>query len=64
MKNNLQKIRWEKELSQQSLAMKSGVSKSTICKIENGIIRNPSIEICYKLSRALEVDISVLFIPD
>jgi DNA-binding XRE family transcriptional regulator len=64
MKNNLQALRWEKGLSQQSLSLKSGVSKSTICKIENDVVCNPSIDIGYKLSKALNIDITNLFIPD
>lgn len=61
MKNRLSEIRWRKGWSQAALARRSGVAKTTICEIENGNISNPSVEIAYKLSKALNVDVWEIF---
>lgn len=61
MKNRLQELRWKKGWSQQKLADRSNVSKSTIGGIENGKIKNPTIETAYRLSKALKVDILDIF---
>lgn len=61
MKNNLKEIRWRKGWSQATLAMKSGVSRSTICEIENGKNQHPSIDIAYKLHKALNMDVWEIF---
>ena len=61
MENRLQELRWKKGWSQQQLANKSKVSKSTIGEIENGKIKNPTNETVYQLSIALEVDILDIF---
>lgn len=52
---NLQKLRLEKELTQQQLADKCGVVRQTISEIENG--RNkPSVELAKKLGEILEIE--------
>ena len=52
---NLQKVRTEKGLTQQTLADKCGVVRQTISEIENG--RNkPSVELAKKLGEILEID--------
>ena len=56
----LRKARLEKELSLRELSEKSGVSKSTISKIETGT-RNPSAYVADKLARVLECDAGNLF---
>ena len=61
MENNIQYYRWKKGWSQEQLAKKSGVSRSTICKLENQQIRNPALEMAFKLADALEVDVRKLF---
>lgn len=61
MKNRLQEIRWRKGWSQEILAQKVGVAKSTICDIENGNTKHPSIDIAYKLQQVLEVDVWEIF---
>lgn len=43
------------------LARRAGVARSTICEIENGNIVNPTIEVAYKLSKALNVDVWEIF---
>lgn len=61
MRNNLQKLRWEKGWSQQKLARKSGVKQQTISVIENNQACNPSIRTALKLARALKVPVDKIF---
>ncbi len=61
MENRLQELRWKKGWSQQQLAQKSKVARSTIGGIENGKIKNPTIETVYRLSMALNADILDIF---
>lgn len=61
MKNHLQEVRWKKGWSQQQLSNYSGVSISTISKIENGETKNPAIDIAYKLCKSLDCNIWDLF---
>lgn len=61
MENRLQVLRWERNLSQQELADKSGVSKSTIGGIENGRVKNPSVKNAVYLAKALGVDVTDIF---
>jgi len=63
MTNNLQQLRWIRSWSQEMLAIKSGVSRSLISKLENREITNPSIDTAYKLSKALDVDVWDIFKP-
>lgn len=61
MKNRLADVRIRKGWSEAQLARKAGVSKSTICAIENGVTRNPSICVAYKLCKALKTDVWEIF---
>lgn len=61
MRNRLQEIRWEKGWSIEQLARESGVSKTTICTIENKKNVNPSVEVAFRLADALRVDVRDLF---
>lgn len=56
----LEKVRLEKNLSISELARISGVSKSHIHNIENGL-RHPTIPAMCKLAIALNVPCSALF---
>lgn len=47
--NNLTKIRDNKRLSQDDLAYLSGISRRSISRIENGLIKEPSIDTLLKL---------------
>ena len=60
MKNNLQKIRWEKILSQNTLAQKSGVPQSVISSVENGLTI-PNLITALRLSKALGVAVEDIF---
>lgn len=61
MKNKLSEIRWRKGWSQAALARRSGVAKSTICEIENGNITNPSLEVAFKICKALNLKVEDVF---
>lgn len=61
MENNLQKIRWERDLTEEQLSLKSGVSRSTICQIENKVVVNPTTETSCRLARALGIDVLDLY---
>ena len=59
----LQYMRQRRGLSQAELAKKADVSQSTIAQIESGR-KNPSVDTLEQLSRALDVEIAVLFAAD
>ena len=61
MKNNLQKIRWDKNWTQQQLSRISHVPQSVISDIENGLKENPSVFIAIRLARALSVTVEDIF---
>lgn len=60
MKNNLQKIRWGKNLSQNKLAQKSGVPQSVISSVENGLTI-PNLITALRLAKALGVAVEDIF---
>lgn len=61
MKNKKMKIaRIEKDLSQEQLADKIGVTRQTISMIEAGKF-NPSLQLCISICRALDKTLNYLF---
>lgn len=54
-KNNLNKIRKEKNLSIRELSKQSGVNASYISRLERGIDTKPGLEVIIKLSKPLKV---------
>ena len=61
MKNKKMKIaRIEKDLSQEQLADKIGVTRKTISMIEAGKF-NPSLQLCISICRALDKTLNDLF---
>src|SRR5688572_26136546 len=50
-------------LTQEALALRSGVSYTTLIKVESGAIKNPSGAIITKLARALGVTLDTLLQP-
>lgn len=61
MKNNLEKIRKDKGLSQEELADILEVSRQTIWSLENGKY-NPSIILAFKIAKFFETSIENIFI--
>lgn len=63
LKNNIKKARKEKNLTQQNLADLIGVSRNTICSIENGQF-NPTAKLALILCIALDKNFEELFYFD
>jgi putative transcriptional regulator len=61
VKNNLEKIRKEKGISQEELAKALEVSRQTIGSLENGRY-NPSIILAFKIARYFNMSIEEIFI--
>jgi len=59
---NLQRLRHEKEWSQEKLNFESGVHRTYISGIERGV-RNPTLTNLHKLAKALEVPLGALVDP-
>lgn len=60
MKNNLQVWRAKKDLTQEDLAEKVGVTRQTINAVETGKY-NPSLELAFKLAEFLDCKIEDIF---
>jgi len=58
---NLVKLRKEKNLTQEGLARKAGISYHTLIKLESGGIKNPKAETILKLADALGTSTDELF---
>lgn len=63
LNNNIKHLRTEKGISQQKLADKVGVDRSTISRIENNEIET-TIDNALKIANVLDVDISDLILKD
>ena len=61
MENNLEAYRAQKDLTQQELSERVGVSRQTIISLERGRY-NPSIQLAFWLAREFGVRIEDLFI--
>ncbi len=59
---NLRRLRAERDISQERLALEAGVDRTMLSKIERQI-SNPSIETLLKLANRLSVDIVALIQP-
>lgn len=54
----LKSLRERRGLSQNALAERSGVSNSTVSRIEKGVISSPGVDVLRKFADALRVDLS------
>lgn len=59
----LQYLRNRRQMTQQELSTRAGVSQSTIAHIENGK-KDPSLSTLKKLAKALDIHIAILFSSD
>ena len=57
---NLQKLRKDKGLTQEELAKESGVAYTTLVKLEQGILVNPTLKILQKLADVFKITIDEL----
>jgi transcriptional regulator with XRE-family HTH domain len=60
LSSNLKRIRIDKSLSQEKLALEAGVDRTVVSKIEREVA-NPSFEILIRLALTLGVSVSALF---
>ena len=60
LKNQIRRLRFEKNMTQEELALRTGVSRQTIMSIESAKT-NPSVLLAYKIAAALGVDITEVF---
>jgi putative transcriptional regulator len=60
LRNHIRKLRFERNMTQEELALRTGVSRQTIMSIERGQT-NPSVLLAYKISAALSVPITEVF---
>ena len=61
MENNLRVLRAIKDISQEQLAERLGVTRQTIHAVENNKY-NPSLELAFKIARFFEKNIEEVFI--
>ena len=62
MKNQIRFYRKQKQLSQEELAKRCGVSRQTINAIENEKY-DPTLALAFQLAKALEITVDQLFFP-
>ena len=60
LKNYIRKLRFEHGMTQEELALRTGVSRQTIMSIERGQT-NPSVLLAYKIASALGTPITAVF---
>ncbi|MEK7218858.1 MAG: helix-turn-helix transcriptional regulator [Patescibacteria group bacterium] len=60
LKNNIRRLRFDRNMTQEELALRTGVSRQTIMSIERGRT-NPSVLLAYKISAALEAPLTEVF---
>ena len=63
LKNSIRRLRFEKSMTQEELALRTGVSRQTIMSIERGDT-NPSVLLAFKISAALENQIVDVFVME
>ena len=57
----IRNLRLAKGMTQEELAKKSGVSRGTICALENGVNKTTSTKTLLALARALDTTVKDLF---
>ena len=62
MKNQIRFYRKQKQLSQEELAKRCGVSRQTINAIENEKY-DPTLALAFQLAKVLEITVDQLFSP-
>lgn len=57
----IKEVREKKNMTQEELSRKSGVSRGTISALENGTTRATTTKTLAKIARALDTTVDVLF---
>ncbi len=60
LKNSIRKLRFDRNMTQEELALRTGVSRQTIMSIERGQT-NPSVLLAYKIAAALDENVMTVF---
>lgn len=60
LQNHIRRLRFERNMTQEELALRVGVSRQTIMSIERGAT-NPSVLLAYKIAMALQVPVTNVF---
>jgi len=60
LSKNLKKIRMEKGLSQYELAKRTGLTNSTVLRLETGEMNNPALKTLLTLCKELDITINEL----
>lgn len=60
----IKEVREEKRMTQEELAAKSGISRTTISGLENGTARSVSTKTLLKIAAALETTVDCIFFAD
>jgi len=60
LKNSIRRLRFDKNMTQEELALRTGVSRQTIMSIERGQT-NPSVLLAFKIASALETPLPEVF---
>ena len=63
MGNRLKEVRENCKLTQDELARASGISRATICNLENNTAENVTVKTLTKLADALGMTVREIFFP-
>ena len=58
--NHIRRLRFERNMTQEELALRVGVSRQTVMSIERGAT-NPSVLLAYKIAMALQIPVTEVF---
>jgi putative transcriptional regulator len=58
--NNIRRLRFERGMTQEELALRVGVSRQTVMSIERGAT-NPSVLLAFKIATALQAPVTEVF---
>jgi len=60
LQNNIRRLRFERGMTQEELALRVGVSRQTVMSIERGAT-NPSVLLAFKVAMALQAPVTEVF---
>lgn len=63
LKNSIRRLRFERSMTQEELALRTGVSRQTIMSIERGQT-NPSVLLALKIASVFDVPLTSVFVME
>ena len=60
----IKQVRESKNMTQEELAAKSGVSRGTIIALESGCFKNTTTKTLLKIAKALETSVDAIFFTE